>query len=75
VKREEPDIPRIRATLSDYLRDWTAMARAGVGEARRLLREVLVDRAVFRPVPRLPHLPPGRRAKLVYKFSGEGVAV
>ena len=75
VRRGESDVARIRATLRDYLSDWTAMVRAGVGEARRLLREVLVDRVVFRPVPRPPHLPPvtgpGRRAKLVYEFSGE----
>jgi hypothetical protein len=51
------------------------MARAGVAESRRLLREVLVDRIVFRPVPRPPELPPvkgpGRRARLVYEFTGE----
>ena len=66
---------RIRATLGEYLNDWTTMARAGVAEARRLLREVLVDRIVFRPVPRPPDLPPvkgpGRRARLVYEFTGE----
>ena len=46
-----------------------------VGEARRLLREVLLDRIVFRPVPRPAHLPPpkgpGRKARLVYQFEGE----
>jgi len=74
-KPREVDVGRIRATLSEYLNDWTAMARAGAVEARRLLREVLVDRIVFRPVPRPPDMPPvkgpGRRARLVYEFVGE----
>ena len=71
----EPDAREIRATLTAYLADWTAMARRSVGDARRLLREVLVDRIVFRPVPRPPEWPPvkgpGRRAKLVYELVGE----
>ena len=75
-KAGEPDAREIRATLSGYLADWTAMAHQGVAEARRLLREVLVDRIVFRPVPRPPDWPPvkgpGRRAKLVYELVGEG---
>ncbi len=74
-KSRELDAGGIRATLSEYLNDWTTMARAGAAEARRLLREVLVDRIVFRPVPRPPDLPsvkgPGRRARLVYEFTGE----
>jgi hypothetical protein len=55
------------------LKDWTTMAREGVVEVRRLLRELLVDRIVFQPVPQPSHLVtgPGRRAKLVYEFSGE----
>ena len=69
------DATRIRMTLRGYLEDWTAMARQGVAEARRLLRAVLVDRLVFRPVPRPLNLPPvkgpGRRARLVYEFVGE----
>jgi len=71
----EPDAREIRATLTAYLADWTAMARHSVGDARRLLREVLVDRIVFRPIPRPPERPPvkgpGRRAKLVYELVGE----
>jgi hypothetical protein len=51
------------------------MTRQGVLEARRLLREVFVDRIVFFPVPRPPEMPPptgpGRRARLVYEFTGE----
>ena len=74
-KPRDVDVGGIRATLGEYLSDWTAMARAGAAEARRLLREVLVDRIVFRPVPRPPDLPPvkgpGRRARLVYEFTGE----
>jgi hypothetical protein len=74
-KPRDVDVGGIRATLGEYLSDWTAMARAGVAESRRLLREVLVDRIVFRPVPRPPELPPvkgpGRRARLVYEFTGE----
>jgi hypothetical protein len=75
LKPREVDGGGIRATLSQYLKDWTAMARAGVVETRRLLREVLVDRIVSRPVPRPPDLPPvkgpGRRPRLVYEFAGE----
>jgi hypothetical protein len=74
-KSTDADPTMIRATLNDYLRDWTTVARQGVVEARRLLREVLVDRIVFRPVPCPAELPPvkgpGRRAKLVYEFTGE----
>jgi site-specific DNA recombinase len=74
-KSREFDAGGIRATLREYLTDWTTMARAGVVESRRLLREVLVDRIVFRPVPRPLELPPvkgpGRRARLVYEFTGE----
>jgi hypothetical protein len=74
-KSREFDAGGIRATLREYLNDWTTVARAGVAESRRLLREVLVDRIVFRPVPRPPELPPvkgpGRRARLVYEFTGE----
>jgi len=59
----------------DYVADLATMAHQGVIEARRLLREVLVDRIVFRPVPRPPDWPPvkgpGRRAKLVYELVGE----
>ncbi len=69
-KPREVDVGGIRATLGEYLNDWTAMARAGVGEARRILREVLADRIVFHPLPRPPELPPvkgaGRRARLIY---------
>ena len=58
-----------------FVADWTTVAREGVGEARRLLREVLLDRIVFRPVPRPAHLPtprgPGRKARLVYQIEGE----
>ena len=71
----ELDPREVRTTLMGYLADWTTMARQGVIEARRLLREVLVDRIVFRPVPRPPDWPPvkgpGRRAKLVYELVGE----
>ena len=69
------DPGEIRAELMRYLADWTAMARHGIAEARRLLREVLMDRILFRPVPRPPDWPPvkgpGRRAKLVYELEGE----
>lgn len=51
------------------------MMHAGVAEARRVLREVLVDRLLFRPVPRPPDMPPpkgpGRKPKLVYELAGE----
>ena len=51
------------------------MTERGVVEARRLLRDVLVDRIVFRPVPRPHDWPPvkgpGRRAKLVYELAAE----
>jgi hypothetical protein len=57
-KSTDADPTILRATLNDYLRDWTTVARQGVVEARRLLREVLVDRMVFRPVPRPAELPP-----------------
>ncbi len=74
-KPGEVEAQKIRATLSGYLADWTAMASQGVAEARRLLREVLVDRIVFRPVPRPPEMPPpkgpGRKARLVDEFVGE----
>jgi hypothetical protein len=74
-KPGDKDVSEIRSTLACYLADWTAMARAGIVDARRLLRSVLVDRIVFRPVPRPPHLPPvkgpGRRARMVYEFTGE----
>ena len=74
-KAREVDGEAIRATLTAHLADWTMMARQGVAEARRLLREVLVDRIVFRPVPRPPEIPPekrpGRKARLVYEFVGE----
>jgi hypothetical protein len=53
-KSREFDARGIRATLHEYLNDWTTMARAGVAESRRLLREVLVDRIVF---PRYRGLP------------------
>ena len=55
------------------------LTQSGIGAAARrddLKAElVLVDRIVFRPVPRPPDLPPvkghGRRARLVYEFTGE----
>ncbi len=50
------------------------MMRTSVAEARRVLRDVLIDRIVFRPVPRPPELPPVQgprgRAKLVYEVVG-----
>ena len=67
-KSRELDASGIRPTLGEYLNDWTTIERAGVAEARRLLREV------FRPVPRPPELPPvkrpGRRARLAHEFTG-----
>jgi hypothetical protein len=75
VKSRAVDAEKIRTTLKGYLGDWTTMARRSVAEARRLLREVLVDRMVFRPVPRPPDMPPqkgpGRKAALVYELAGE----
>ena len=62
-------------TPGTYLEDWTAMARAGVTEARRLLRKVSVERIVFRPTPRASDLPReqrlGRQAKMIYERTGE----
>jgi len=69
------DASKARATLREYLAEWRAMARGEVAEARRLLREVLLDRIVFRPVPRPADMPPakgpGRKASQIYEFSGE----
>ncbi len=62
-RAEELDAGAIRATRAGDPADWTAMARRGVVEARRLLREVLVDRIVFRPVPRPSEMPPPRGAR------------
>lgn len=71
----ELDAGAIRATRAGDPADWTAMARQGVVEARRLLRKVLVDRIVFRPVPRPSEMPPprgpGRKARLIYDFVGK----
>jgi hypothetical protein len=41
------DASEIRSALKQYLGDWTAMARAGVAEARPLLRNVLVHRLLL----------------------------
>ncbi len=66
----------VRATLVEYLKDWRAMARQGVTEARSLLRTVLVNRLVFTPMPRPAHLPPakgpGRKPRFIYELRGEG---
>jgi len=70
------DASEIRATLVEYLEDWRSMARQGVTEARTLLRAVLVNRLVFTPVVRPPHLPPpqgpGRKPRFIYALKGEG---
>jgi hypothetical protein len=44
-----PDAPALRHTLQGYLKDWHAMVRGSVTEARQLLTTVLRSRIVFRP--------------------------
>jgi len=74
-RRVEVDATSIAATLNSSLNDWKSVARQSIVEARRLLRTVLIDRLVLRPVPLPPDMPPpkgpGRKARLVYKFTGE----
>jgi hypothetical protein len=51
------------------------MAHQGIGEARGLLRTVLVNRLIFTPVTRPTELPPpkgpGRKPRLIYELKGE----
>lgn len=71
----ERDPGEIRATLGRYLADWTAMTRASVAEARGVLRDVLVDRIDFRPVPRPPELPPVKTGEARLRVQWRGVTV
>ena len=56
------EIPRLEREIPSRLVDWWAMLRREVPEAREILRNLLVDRIVFKPRPEAR----------VYEFSERG---